>query len=164
MSETAEERSKRQYLAHHRSEQWTYKHAIYYAQPTESSSLLDDMVKFKQLLRRKCPDQPFLIRIQLRNQPTLQAFLILYTTGKVDNLDLMANKTFASGMNVRGRVLSPEKLEQSARSIEIQSPHNLNKFFGKPAVKRWSVLNSDLIDPSLQYKHKTPITDAPDDF
>ena len=85
MSETSEERSKRQYLAHHRSKQWTYKHTIYYAQPTESSSLLDDMVKFKQLLRRKCPDQPFLIRVQLRNQPTLQAFLILYTTGKVDN-------------------------------------------------------------------------------
>ena len=152
MSETAEERSKRQYLAHHRSEQWTYKHAVYYAQPTESSSLLDDMVKFKQLLRRKCPDQPFLIRVQLRNQPTLQAFLILYTTGKVDTLDLMANKTFAHEMNVRGRVLSPEKLEQSARSIEMQSPHNLNKFFGKAAVKRWSALNSDLIEPTLRYK------------
>lgn len=145
MSETAEERSKRQYLAHHRSKQWTYKHAIYYAQPTESSSLLDDMVKFKQLLRRKCPDQPFLIRIQLRNQPTLQAFLILYTTGKVDTLDLIANKTFTHEVNVRGRVLSPEKLEQSARSIEIQSPHNLNKFFDKPSVKRWSVLNKHLL-------------------
>ena len=157
MSETAEERSKRQYLAAHRSKQWTYKHAIYYAQPTESTSLLDDMVGFKQLLRRKCPNQPFLIRIQLRKEPALQAFLILYTTTKVDNLDLIANKTFAHEMNVRGRVLSPEKLEQSARSIEIQSPHNLNKFFGKAAVKRWSVLNKPLIEASLQYKNKTPV-------
>lgn len=116
MSETAEERSKRQYLAHHRSKQWTYKHAIYYAQPTESSSLLDDMVKFKQLLRRKCPDQPFLIRIQLRNQPTLQAFLILYTTGKVDNL---TNDDPAVGLSSQSYILALRFKAQPTLALSI---------------------------------------------
>lgn len=161
MSETAEERSKRQYLAHHRSKQWTYKHAIYYAQPTESSSLLDDMVKFKQLLRRKCPDQPFLIRVQLRNQPTLQAFLILYTTTEVAHLTEIVDRTFSHETNVRGRVLPLAKLEKSARSIDSQKPHNLNKFFGKAAVKRYSILNGHQVDAGMQYK-ADPFLDCED--
>lgn len=166
MSETSEQRSKRQYLENHRSRQWQYKHAIFYARPEHSTGLLEDMVGFKQLLRRKCPAQPFLVRIQTRQLPEkpLQAFLVLYTTTKVENLQQIADKTFPHETNVLGQSLPLSKLEASARSIEQQRSHNLNKFFDKTAVKRWSVLNSDLIDPNLQYKRTAPVTSAPDDF
>ena len=145
MSETSEERTKRQYLAVHRSEQWTYKHSIFYEHPEDSKALLDHMVKFKQLLRRRCSDQPFLIRIQTRLLPykPLQAFLILYTTAKVENLQEIANKAFPAAMNVWGSKLPYWKLEQTATTIEKYAPHNPNKFFGKPSVKRWSVLNKE---------------------
>lgn len=159
MSETAAERSKRQYLTTHRSQQWTHQHSIFYATPEESVGLLDHMVAFKQHLRRKASDQPFLIRIQLRNKAStpqgpspLQAYLTMYTAVEVANLKAIAEKAFPVEMNVRGRALTPGKLESSALSIEKQKPHNLNNFFGKAAVKRWSVLNKDLIDPSLRYK------------
>jgi len=164
VTETSEQRSKRQYLDSHRSRQWQYKHTIFYAYPEHSTGLLEDMVKFKQLLRRKCPNQPFLVRIQTRQLPEkpLQAFLVLYTTTKVENLQQIADKTFPHETNVLGQSLPLWKLDSSARSIEQQRPHNLNKFFGKTAVKRWSLINKDLIDISLRYRGVERTTAHPD--
>lgn len=154
MSESPEQRTKRQYLESHRSEQWQYKHVVFYANPEESVGLLDHMVSFKQLLRRKCPTQPFLIRIQTRQltQKPLQAYLVLYTSAEVDSLQEIANKTFPCEMNVRGQLLPSWKLEKSARSIEKQRPHNLNKFFESKEAKRWTILNKGQVDVSLRYR------------
>ncbi|MGO3543348.1 MAG: hypothetical protein ACTIOG_12730 [Pseudomonas helleri] len=153
MTETSEQRSKRQYLENHRSGQWQYKHTIFYPDQ-DSTGLLEEMVGFKQLLRRKCPAQPFLVRIQLnKTQPhPLQAFLVIYTSKEVEDLQSIVDKTFKRDMNVMGRALSAWKLEKSAQTIVKQKPHNLDKYFGKTGVKRWSVLNKGLIDKSLRYK------------
>ena len=154
MSETAEDRSKREYLALHRSHQWKWKHCIFYAHPEESTTLLTDMVAFKQLLRRQCPSQPFLIRIQTLYKPymPLQAYLVIYTTAEVTNLQGIADKGFPKQiMNCWGEGIEPEKLEESARSIEKQKPHDLRKFFKEVKVRRYSVLNRPLIDETLRY-------------
>ena len=153
----------RQYLKLHLSTQWRYQHSIFYADPLRSVSLLSDQVRFKEALRKHAPDQPFLIRIQLLDKEELQAIMVIYTTGKVHGLTELACKTFMQPMNTRGRGLPDSRRDGAAATIKREHAHNLAEFFEKPSVRRWCLLNKPLIDVSLQYKHKTPVT-ALDDF
>lgn len=142
MSETSEDKTKRKYLSVLRGYQWSYQHSVFYDDPEQSLGLLDDMGSFKQMLRRKCPDQPFLIRVQaLKKGAIYQAFLSIITTAKVDDLRVIANKTFPATMNVVGRRLSAERLSQQASVIGENKPHDLSKLFDKAGINRWSVLN-----------------------
>ncbi|AIG03749.1 Uncharacterised protein [Pseudomonas fluorescens] len=144
MSETSEDKTKRKYLTVLRDYQWSYQHSIFYKDAEQSHALLGDMVKFKQVLRRRCPDQPFLIRVQaLKKGAVHQAFLSIITTAKVEDLEGIANKTFPAAMNVVGRRLSAERLSQQAHVIEEAKPHDLSKLFDKSGINRWSVLNKD---------------------
>jgi uncharacterized protein YneF (UPF0154 family) len=146
VSETSEEKTKRKYLTVLRGYQWSYQHSVFYDDPEQSLGLLEDMASFKQMLRRRCPDQPFLIRVQaLKKGAVHQAFLSITTTAKVDDLREIANKTFPAKMNVMGKRLSVEKLDQIARAIEKQKPHDLSKLFDKAGINRWSVLNKHLL-------------------
>ena len=157
MSENAEDKTKREYLAVHRSSQWTHKHSVFYAQPDDSIKLLKEMGAFKQLLRRRHSDRPFLIRIQTLykyNKP-LQAYLVIYATGEIDDLQAIVDKTFQGEMRAIGQPLDLSKLEESAISIEKQKPHNLKAFFNVGRVVRWTVLNAPLLKTSLRYK--TPL-------
>ena len=164
MTETASERTNRQYLKYHLSTQWRYQHTVFYATPEDSVGLLTEQVRFKEALRKHAPDQPFLCRIQLLGKDELQAILVIYTTGKVHGLTELACKTFKQPMNTLGRGLPDSRRDGAAATIKREHAHNLAEFFEKPSVRRWCVLNKPLIDPALQYKHKTSITDAPDDF
>lgn len=148
MSETSEEKTKRKYLTVLRGYQWSYQHSVFYDDPEQSLGLLEDMASFKQMLRRRCPDQPFLIRVQaLKKGAVHQAFLSIITTAKVDDLREIANKTFPAKMNVIGRTLSVERHDSIARAIEKQKPQDLSKLFDKAGINRWSVLNKRLLLP-----------------
>ena len=147
MSESSEEKTKRKYLTVLRGYQWSYQHSVFYDDPEESHALLEHMVRFKQILRRRCPDQPFLVRIQTlkKGSDPHQAYLTIFTTKKVEGLREMANKVFPTIMNVMGKRLSAEKHDQIARAIEKQKPHDLSKLFDKAGINRWSVLNKPLL-------------------
>lgn len=149
MSETSEEKTKRKYLAVFRTYQWSYQHSIFYDDPEQSHALLDDMVRFKPILRRRCPDQPFLIRIQTLKKGSAphQAYLTIFTTKKVEDLRGMANKVFPTTMNVLGKTLSVEKHDQIARAIEKQKPQDLSKVFGVVGSNRWTILNKQELIP-----------------
>ena len=149
MSEASEEKTKRKYLTVLRDYQWSYQHSIFYKDAEQSHALLGDMVKFKQLLRRKCPDQPFLVRIQTNKSGsrTHQAYLTIFTTKKVEGLRELANKVFLATMNVLGKRLSVEKHDSIARAIEKQKPQDLSKVLEKAGINRWSVLNKDKMQP-----------------
>lgn len=162
MTESTEERTNRQYLKYHLNTQWRYQHSVFYANAEDSVNLLTDQVRFKEALRKHAPDQPFLLRLQLLNKDELQAFLVIYTTRKVYGLTELANKTFKQAMNTRGRGLPDGRRDGIANKIKKGEPHNLADFFKANKVRRWSVLNKPLIDVSLQYKHTTPTTNAPD--
>lgn len=164
MSESPSDRTVRQYLKFHLSTQWRYQHTLFYVTPEDSVGLLTEQVRFKEALRKHAPDQPFLCRIQLLGKDELQAILIMYTTGKVHGLTELACKTFKQPMNTLGRGLPDSRRDGAAATIKREHAHNLAEFFDKPSVRRWSVLNKPLIDVSLQYKHTTPVTSAPDDF
>jgi hypothetical protein len=142
VSETSEEKTKRKYLTVLRGYQWSYQHSVFYDDPERSLGLVKEMVSFKQMLRRRCPDQPFLIRVQaLKKGAVHQAFLSIITTAKVDDLVEIANKTFPAKMNVVGRRLSAERLSQQASVIEEAKPHDLSKLFDKSGINRWTLLN-----------------------
>lgn len=143
MSETSEEKTKRKYLTVLRGYQWSYQHSVFYDDPDQSHALLEHMVRFKQILRRRCPDQPFLVRIQTLKKGSVphQAYLTIFTTKKVEDLRQMANKVFPATMNVLGKRLSAEKHDQIARAIEKQKPHDLSKLFDKVGINRWTLLN-----------------------
>ena len=148
MSESSEEKTKRKYLTVLRGYQWSYQHSVFYDDPEQSLGLLEDMASFKQMLRRRCPDQPFLIRVQaLKKGAVHQAFLSIITTDKVDDMREIANKTFPATMNVVGRRLSAERLSQQARVIEEAKPHDLSKLFDREGINRWSILNKDSLSP-----------------
>lgn len=149
VSESSEEKTKRRYLAVLKDYQWNYQHSVFYDDPEESHALLDYMVSFKQVLRRKCPDQPFLVRIQTlkRGATPHQAYLTIFTTKKVEGLRDIANKSFPTAMNVMGRQLSPEKFGRIVRAVESQKPQDLSKVFDRVGVNRWSVLNKTKLVP-----------------
>ena len=164
MSESPSDRTVRQYLKLHLSKQWRYQHTVFYANPEDSVSLLTDQVRFKEALRKHAPDQPFLCRIQLLDKDGVQeAIMVIYTTGKVHGLTELACKTFKQPMNTLGRGLPDSRRDGAAATIKREHAHNLAEFFEKPSVRRFTVLNKPLIDPSLQYKRTTPVT-APDNF
>ena len=152
MSETASQRTNRQYLKLHLSEQWTYQQSVFYASPEDSVSLLTEQVRFKEALRKHAPDQPMLIRIQLLDDDSPQAYLTIFTTSKVHGLKELACKTFKKPMRAIGRGLPPGQRDGIANKIKNGEPHDLAEFFGVSKVRRWSVLNKPLIDPTLQYK------------
>ncbi|MGH0992084.1 hypothetical protein [Bacillus cereus] len=164
MSESPSDRTVRQYLKLHLSTQWRYQHTVFYVNPEDSVSLLTDQVRFKEALRKHAPDQPFLCRIQLLDKDGVQeAIMVIYTTGKVHGLTELACKTFKQPMNTLGRGLPDSRRDGAAATIKREHAHNLAEFFEKPSVRRFTVLNKPLIEPSLQYKNKTPVT-ALDNF
>lgn len=157
MSETSEEKSKRNYLHLLRDYQWSYQHSLFYDDLKESTALLDDMVRFKQELRRKCPDQPFLIRIQLHSRKTehnpdggLQAYLVILTTDNADNpIRKAAEKAMSAQCNVMSMRLTAEKITKAASAIKSQKPHDLERLFGKVKINRFTVLNKNKLKPSV---------------
>ncbi len=155
MSETSEDKSKRNYLKQLQDYQWSYQHSIFYEDVEDSRALLSDMVRFKQELRRQCPDQPFLIRIQLLNKKTprnpdggLQAYLSIITTKNAyKNIGAAADKAMSTQCNVMSKSLSPEKLISLASAIKVQKPHNLEGFFGAAKINRFTLLNKFKLTP-----------------
>lgn len=155
MSETSEEKSKRNYLHLLRDYQWSYQHSLFYDDLKESAALLDDMVRFKQELRRKRPDQPFLIRIQLHNRKSehnpdggLQAYLVILTTESADKqIKAAAAKAMSAQCNVMSMRLTPEKIRKAASAIKVQKPHDLERLFGKEKINRFTVLNKNKLVP-----------------
>lgn len=150
MSETTEDKTKRKYLALLIGHQWSYRYSVFYADPAMSKNLLTDMVEFKQALRKRYPDQPFLIRIQMKagglnGDKTLQAYLTILTTASSEGLKVVAHDTFSSEVNIqRGKVTSA-KLVSMASAIDKQKPHNLTKVFGNVRIRRWTLLNKGML-------------------
>lgn len=140
MSESSEDRTKRQYLSLLNNNEWNYQYSVFYEDAEQSKSLLEDMIEFKQTIRRKYPTNPLLIRIQLHKKEELQAYLSIMTTEKMKNLSEITAKAFPSEVKILYRRLTEERISRIASAIKTQKPHNLERFFNKPA-RRWSLLN-----------------------
>lgn len=150
MSETSEDKTKRNYIALLTKNQWCHQHTLFYVYPEESVNLLTDKVAFQQVLRKQYPDQPFLIRIQTKvgdsdGENVLQAYLTILTTVRASGLTQVVDQSFRSEMRVRSRTLSDAKVQSMAGSIDKQKPHNLKKVFGDVRIRRWTLLNKEML-------------------
>lgn len=146
MSEASKDKTKRKYLSMLRAYPWHHQHSVFYTDEPDSIALLDDMIAFKQLLRRRHPQHPFLIRIQLLNREKKpQAFLSILAPARIEDIQDIADITFSADVVVLGRVCTEQRLERMASVIKAQKPHNLERFFNKHQVRRWSLLNKHLV-------------------
>lgn len=149
MAEASQDKTIRRYLHALTNYKWSYRHSVFYEDHTESTHLLDDMIAFKQALRRKHREQPFLIRIQLLNrEKKLQAYLMIMTSEKVKDLQEIVDKSFSAPATEIGERVRPEKLVTIATRIRTQKPHDLQWFFKKPQVRRWTILNKEKLIPT----------------
>lgn len=148
MAEASEDKTIRKYLHALTKFEWSYQHSVFYQEPSESIQLFDDMAGFKQALRRKCPEQPFLIRIQLLNrEKRFQAYLMILTTERAMGIQELADKAFSAPTNTIGRKCTPERIVSMATKIRSQKPHDLQRFFDKPQIRRWTILNKETLSP-----------------
>lgn len=151
MSESSEDKSKRNYLRLFLEYEWNYQHSLFYEEQDASKSLLDDMIKFKQTLRRKCPDLPFLIRIQLLKRKTAhnpngdqQAYLVILSTQKsTQQIRQSSEKAMRASCNVIHMKLSAEKIAKTASAIKTQKAHDLERFFERTKINRFTLLNKE---------------------
>lgn len=144
--ESPEDKAKRKFSKHLLNPIWTYQYSVFYEEPEQSRNLLEDQRVFRQELRRKFADQPFLIRIQTLNRDNvLQAYLTLYTTQKAFGLTELAERYYPAPVNVIYRRLSATQRELKARRILEQKPHDLTKLFGSVRIKRYALINKRLL-------------------
>lgn len=123
MSETTEDKTKRKYLTVFRGYPWSNQYSVFYEDPSLSLALLDDMVAFKQRLRRAYPDQPFLIRLQLKSGSgwPLHAYLTMFTTKPAEGLQDVVSKLFKTPMTVLSRRLNEGKLQPLLRQLNTSA-------------------------------------------
>jgi len=148
-SGTSEDKTKRKFANYLLVPIWNYQYSVFYEAPEDSTNLLVDQKQFRQELGRKFPDQPFLVRVQSLQSPrrgnVRQAYLTMYTTGKVTGLQELADKCFPVTVNVVYRRVTPDWCEVKANKILSQRPHDLTKLFGDVRVRRYGVINKRLL-------------------
>jgi len=106
---------------------------------------LEDQKVFRRELKRKFPNQPFLLRIQTLNRGVHQAYLTIYTTGRVDGLKGLAERFFPAATNVVNRSLTEAGRRIKAHKIRTQRLQDLTKVFGAVRVRRHDVINKHLL-------------------
>ena len=146
MSETSEDKTKRKFVAHLRKPIWTIQYSVFYVNPAESYKLLEDQKRFRREMKRKFPEQPFLVRVQThRKGKTHQAYLTFYTTQKSDGVEELAKRYFSSEVKVVSQPLTVEGCESKAGTILKQGLHDLEKVFGQVRIRRHDVINKHLL-------------------
>lgn len=146
MSETSEDKTKRKFVAHLRKPIWTIQYSVFYKDPAESYKLLEDQKRFRRELKRKFPDQPFLVRVQTHRKGKIhQAYLTLYTTQKADGIEELAKRYFSSEVNVADQSLTLEECEGKAHTILRQQLHDLTKVLGQVRIRRHDIINKHLL-------------------
>lgn len=148
MTETSEDKTKRNFAALLLKPIWKFRYSVFYADRPGSKELLKDQKSFRQALRRKYPDQPFLIRIQVLQRGDVsqrQAYLTLYTTQKAEGIDKLAYRCFPAEVRVPSSELTLEQCKVKAHKILTQRPHDLTKIFGNVPIRRYGVLNKHLL-------------------
>lgn len=146
MSESSEDKTRRKFAKYLLHPRWAYQYSFFYEDPADSKSLLNDQKLFRQKLRRKFPNQPFLVRVQTlkRAGRELQAYLTIYTTQKTEGMFELSERYFP--VNVLYRQLTERRREVKAHKILTQKPHDLTKLFGQVRIRRYGVINKHLLE------------------
>lgn len=142
MTETTEDRTKRTYITKLLSYTWQHQTSVFYECHESSLALLDKLPSIKAKLRRKYPDQPFLLRVQLKEHKDCKewrAYLVVFSLSKVEGLWQYLN-SITSG-NAYNMKLPEWRRLRAAKAISDNPPHELKSFFGRDKINRQALLN-----------------------
>jgi hypothetical protein len=159
MTESAEERSKRVFLRYLNDYVWTTQLSVFYRDYGESLDAIDHSAVVRKNLPRLFPRSPFLFRLCLNprvtleeaeeygipdNEPNTMPYMTFFTEGIEFNKNHLADKVskwIDADVYIYRRPLSENRIEAYSRVVARDNPHNLNRFFEKDKINRFSRLN-----------------------
>lgn len=140
MGESSTDKTKREIIDIYKQYEWSYQYSIFYDNPKESIHLEEDLNRLRVKLKNR-KKQPFFVVKRTLNRGVLQAFATIFTTQEIEGFDEFVSKSSKCEINTRKRKISDSFISSTIQKLKGQKLHNLNKFFGKKDVKRYSVLN-----------------------
>lgn len=137
MSETSIDKTRRRLCSLFDLYDFKYQYSFFFPDGIEPEYFLEQVSNIKRSLRRKY-DQPILLKINLSAKRELHAYITMYTEQALEDFKNFMESRFPGV--TKSRVLTPEKIESTLRAINNQKPHNLNSYFNKKKVNRYSML------------------------
>lgn len=158
MTEPSKDKTKRNYIRELLVYPWKFQTTIYFC--LEGSQFaLEEMEKIKRRMRKNFKE-PFLFRTQLFNQARgktvvlVTIFSLSESTALKDHLEGWLSSDRYD--NVKTREITEAMRLDMAKTIRIQSPHNLKKFFNKKKVNRFASIGEKYLpesDTTLYARH-----------
>lgn len=162
MTESSDERTKRSFCNALLNYYWEEKFSIFYAESDGGSNAIQHAADVRKELARTFRQHGFLWRLRLLNTNSLYlddlggtgGYVLMplhtfFVSKKLDYWKCEAVVERVIPVNTRLRVcqITRADLEGYAKSVKKQAPHNLNEFFGKDKINRFSRRNTDAFIP-----------------
>lgn len=160
MSESPVDRSKRRFLEHLDSHQWTYQVSMFLDYYGDREHSLDVFNSVRDRIARVYKGQPFLWRLAAKRglppsyfkdeediglAKVTSPYLTLFTDTPIPRkqiehiIDKMPEEL---QLRVKVRTLSTVKLNRYEEAVKKQKPHNLKAIYGDRKINRFGLLNS----------------------
>ncbi len=159
MSESPEDRSKRRFLEHLDSHQWTYQVSIFLNYYGDKEHSLDVFDSVRSRIARVYKEQPFLWRLAAKGglppsyfkdeediglAKVTSPYLTLFTDTSIPKKEIKHIIDKMPGdfeLRVKVTALSEDKINSYRRAVKKQKPHNLKAIYGDRKINRFGVLN-----------------------
>ena len=157
MTETPENRSKRDFIAHLNNECWVHQVSIFFNNYSDCSDALDHFATIRKRISRVLNDQPFLWRIGLLNAeakhyddlgPEGPKVLVPYMTMFTDTathytkvLKVLGKMSSSPDVRVINQQTGETRRNGYIKKVKSEDPHDLNTYFNEAKVNRFGVLN-----------------------
>ncbi|MGE6689477.1 hypothetical protein ACQKFE_16015 [Stutzerimonas stutzeri] len=156
MTEKSIDKTKRKMIDLFKDYEWNYQYSIFYGNPANSIHLLEDLGRLT--IKLKTRNQPFYIIKRTLNRGHLQAYATIFTTEQIEDMDKLVSKSSEYEINIPDQVVTDDMIVSTINAMKKQRLHDLDKFFGKADVKRYSVTNKSKLvkrDISLSIDEKS---------
>jgi len=162
MTESAEERTRRKFLAHFDQHEWQYQIIVFLRSPDDIEDAAELFAKARKHFARKNPNHPILWRTGVKGViphqvfPTYKTkeriinmpFLTLITTKEFDHTKAVAQfdgLSVVGRLDIRQRVFAESKRTSYRKAVQKQKSHDLKAVFGDRKINRFGMLNSNHI-------------------
>lgn len=155
MTESPEQKSKRQFCTYLRDNEWVFQVSFFYQTKEASNKAIEDSKRLKNSLSRRFPETAILWRMQLKRFSnyyisdvaelgyTNMPYHVFYFSQYITDFDFFAwcEQQFEENLYLQERRLHRAKIDRAIKSILKGKPHKLKEHFGRVKVNRFSLLN-----------------------
>lgn len=149
MSKQSKKRDKKTYCDYLTDNQWSYQYSVFIESQKDLESI--DLAKLYQKIRRRMmrsyPDQPFLCRVQVKDNLPI---LVMFTTKAIKQyMDLASELSGLHGiqLNILKKKITQSKIKQLAFIISGAHGHRIDRFLKLVRPNRFSILNKSKLIP-----------------